>query len=115
MSPKNLPICVMVLGILAMGAVTVSADQPGLRRQAEQDLRDGNFREAFDKFEALCVDETTDPGLVGQDLQKAIQCRCKHWIYRKRSSVCSDSVKSSDSMISVHVRSNRMARIGVSC
>ena len=31
-----------------MGAVTVSADQPGLRRQAEQDLRDGNFREAFD-------------------------------------------------------------------
>ncbi|MEC7717849.1 MAG: MG2 domain-containing protein [Planctomycetota bacterium] len=94
MSPKNLPICVMVLGILAMGAVTVSADQPGLRRQAEQDLRDGNFREAFDKFEVLCVDETTDPGLVGQDLQKAIQCLQRLGEVKRFDDLCARTVKS---------------------
>ncbi|HID78668.1 MAG TPA: alpha-2-macroglobulin [Planctomycetaceae bacterium] len=45
-----------------------------LRQQAQQDFRDGNYKDAYEKFRKLALEPTTDPRLVGQDLEMATQC-----------------------------------------
>ncbi len=93
MSPIKLPFVALSLGLLALITSFSWADQPGLRRQAEKELQDGNFRDAYDKFETLCLDQKSDPSLVGQDLQRAIQCLQRLGEIKRFDELCDQTVE----------------------
>ena len=65
----------MLCSVLAIGvAMGRRADNPASRERADKLFIQGNFKDAYDAFRALALDPQTDPGRVGSDLQRAIQC-----------------------------------------
>ena len=66
---------VLAATLLVCAASLRAADaSAALRRSAQQSQRDGNFREAYDAFRKLMLDQNTDPLQVGTDLGMALNC-----------------------------------------
>ncbi len=49
-------------------------DREATRRKAQKEMNAGNWKDAFELFQKLCLDPADDPGLVGQDLNNATAC-----------------------------------------
>ncbi|HTN73824.1 MAG TPA: alpha-2-macroglobulin, partial [Pirellulaceae bacterium] len=47
---------------------------PDTRAQAQKQMDEGNFKDAYALFRENCLHEKTDPKLVGQDLTRGVQC-----------------------------------------
>lgn len=58
--------------VLLAGAI-FAADDAALRKQAQETLNKGNYKDAFELFKKLTLNPTTDPKLVGSDLQQGVQ------------------------------------------
>ena len=65
----------VALVIVSVTAVMSQAPNEGERRgKAQTSMRNGNWRDAYDNFRVLCLDEKTDPKAVAQDLAAGVQC-----------------------------------------
>ncbi|MCA9178230.1 MAG: alpha-2-macroglobulin [Planctomycetales bacterium] len=66
-------------GILAVFSVTdrpmTAAQQQDMRARSQKLMRDGNFKDALEGFQKLCLDTNTDGIAVGQDLSNAVMCQ----------------------------------------
>ena len=72
---RRVVIGLMGCTILAIGvAAGRRADKPGDRERAEKLLVQGNYKDAYEGFRSLALDPKTEPGRVGTDLGRAIQC-----------------------------------------
>jgi uncharacterized protein YfaS (alpha-2-macroglobulin family) len=60
--------------LLVMGADTPDESLANLRQKAEKLTRDGNHKEACDRYQKLTLDPEGTPALVGNDLSQAIAC-----------------------------------------
>ncbi|MFH2002010.1 MAG: MG2 domain-containing protein [Planctomycetota bacterium] len=62
--------------LIFTGAVSMQdpSSQESLRQKAQQCVRDGNYKDAFDSFEKLVLSANDDPTQAGSDLAQAIQC-----------------------------------------
>ncbi len=74
-------VCFLGLAVLAAvfsGGWTMSesvpADNAKIRSQMEQNLRNGNFKDAYEGFSKLALDANDDPRQVGGDLNRAVNC-----------------------------------------
>ena len=68
-------ISLMSLSVLATGvAMGWRADRPAERERAGKLFTQGNFKDAYEIYRALALDATTDPALVGHDLDQGVKC-----------------------------------------
>ena len=81
LSATLVPRCLAVIVplVLVLGAVGSGLSSPAPVRQEDRSLlqktmQDGNYREAYEGFRALALSADTDPRMVGNDLQSAVQC-----------------------------------------
>ncbi|MDP6847518.1 MAG: hypothetical protein QGI24_01905, partial [Kiritimatiellia bacterium] len=64
-----------ILVLFALGAVQQEPKGPSARRdKARKEMANGNFKDAYELFEKLAIDNNTKPDAVGQDLVNAITC-----------------------------------------
>lgn len=64
-----------LLAICSVSAVMSQApSEAEMRQKATTDMRNGNFRDAYDNFRALCLKAETDPLKVSEDLRSGVQC-----------------------------------------
>lgn len=72
------PASLLVLAsVLLGGAWSLTAEQPSpadARKAAQKAQADGNFRDAFEAFEKLCLDPANSGSQAVDDLQRAVQC-----------------------------------------
>jgi len=72
------PASLLVLACFVLGgAWSLTAEQPAptdARKAAQKAQADGNFREAFELFEKLCLDPANSTSQVVHDLESAVQC-----------------------------------------
>jgi len=72
------PASLLVLAtVLLGGAWSLTAEQPtpaDARKAAQKAQADGNFRDAFEAFEKLCLDPANSTALAVDDVQRAVQC-----------------------------------------
>src|SRR5690349_6598997 len=72
------PASLFVLASLLLGGGwSLIAEQPSpadARKAAQKAQADGNFRDAFEAFERLCLDPANSTSQAVDDLQRAIQC-----------------------------------------
>ncbi len=72
--------CVIAVGlvcctVLAIGVAAVQPPQPDTDRERFDKLRaEGNFKDAYEGYRRLALDPKTEPGQVGADLKRAIEC-----------------------------------------
>ena len=66
----------MILLTLLSGAACIAAteDHAAVRERAQQDYRDGNYRDAFELYRRLCLELENDRKQIGTDLYWAWQC-----------------------------------------
>ena len=70
-------IVVALAGVFAVSHGINAADPVNpaeVRQQAAQLAKDGNWKEAFESYQKLCLAAGTEPQLVGRDLQQAVMC-----------------------------------------
>ena len=70
-------IVVALAGVFAVSHGINAADPVNpaeVRQQAAQLAKDGNWKEAFESYQKLCLAAGTEPQLVGPDLQQAVVC-----------------------------------------
>ncbi|HTN75689.1 MAG TPA: alpha-2-macroglobulin, partial [Pirellulaceae bacterium] len=63
--------------LVAISVTAVMSQAPNegeMRSKAQTDMKNGNFRDAYENFRALCLAEKTDPKAVSSDLQSGVQC-----------------------------------------
>lgn len=65
---------VPILVFLFVYPVFATGNETGLRKTAQKEFDQGNFKDALVKWEKLCQDPGTDPGKVGDDLRHAVEC-----------------------------------------
>jgi len=65
---------VAVVALLGLMRVQVARGQQISRDQAATQMKNGNWKEAYDGFSAAALDAQDDPNKVGDDLINAIQC-----------------------------------------
>ncbi len=73
-SPLLAATVAVLVAAFAWGTGPGAADPGTLRKQAQQAMRNGNFRDAYEGLRKLALDPANDPALVGTDLQNAIAC-----------------------------------------
>ena len=66
------PACA-VFGAILAGALGAAKDAPD-RTKAAKLMRDGNWKEALDQFQALALDPKDEADKVGEDLTSAVAC-----------------------------------------
>ncbi|MDX1564565.1 MAG: MG2 domain-containing protein, partial [Phycisphaeraceae bacterium] len=72
---KKLTVPASCLMVLATCYVFSQNPEPAaLRAQASQRYRDGNYKDAYEAYRKLALDQESDPKLVGGDLRQAINC-----------------------------------------
>lgn len=65
----------LVLVTVSVTAVMSQAPNEGQRRgKAQASMSNGNWRDAYDNFRVLCLDEKTSPDQVSNDLRSGVQC-----------------------------------------
>ncbi|MBD3675424.1 MAG: alpha-2-macroglobulin [Planctomycetaceae bacterium] len=75
MSRKLISVVVFSLSLLFTWYLTAQEPSAESRRTtAQKHQKDGNFRDAYEIFRELSLDEETDPKQVGSDLERGIQC-----------------------------------------
>ena len=75
MSPRRVTLtlsALISLGIFALMAAETPL--PDLRSAAAKQFKDGNWKEAHESYNRLCLDEDNSGKLLADDLTKAIQC-----------------------------------------
>ena len=65
-------ICRTLLSLAAFAAAPAGDEQ--LRKQAQENYNQGNFKDAYEGFRKLALDPQNDPRLVDKDLSMAVQC-----------------------------------------
>jgi len=69
---------VAFLLVAALGATVLSQGEKlppiQLRKAAQKDFRDGNWRDAYENYRQLCLDEANSGNPAASDLNQAIQC-----------------------------------------
>lgn len=63
----------LVLVLLA-SAFSQNPSTGELREKATQAMKNGNWKDAYEGFRKICLDEKNDPKQVGQDLANGVQC-----------------------------------------
>jgi uncharacterized protein YfaS (alpha-2-macroglobulin family) len=63
-----------LVGLMALAAWSQNPSPPELRARVQQLMREGNFKEAYDRLRRLCLDPNAGAGQVSQDLTQAVQC-----------------------------------------
>ena len=64
-----------ILVLFVMGAVDREPASPSdLRKRAQKEMADGNFKDAYELFEKIALAKTMAPGLAGQATVNAITC-----------------------------------------
>ncbi|WP_254506665.1 alpha-2-macroglobulin family protein [Anatilimnocola floriformis] len=64
----------VLVGLLASGALSQAPDPAQQRTRAQEQMNKGNFKVAYDDFRALCLNEKNDGKEVASDLVLAVQC-----------------------------------------
>ena len=70
-------ISAIVVGCTLLGSWYLTAEETDpnkLRANAAKHQKDGNYRDAYEIFRDLSLDENTDAKLVGSDLQQGLNC-----------------------------------------
>jgi uncharacterized protein YfaS (alpha-2-macroglobulin family) len=71
-------ICISLMIILALvssaNCWAGQTDHESLRKQAQQAFSAGNWKDAYQLYQKLCLAVTNDPKLIGHDLVQAWQC-----------------------------------------
>ncbi len=72
-------LCIFVLlaalSVMLIGDVDrVAGEDPALRTKAAQQMKDGNWKDAYESFSQLALDPADNPLLVGDDLNDALTC-----------------------------------------
>ncbi len=65
------------MALLVVSVSTVLSQVPNegeVRAKAQMDMKNGNFKEAYDGFRALCLEGKSDPNAVPEDLSNGQQC-----------------------------------------
>ena len=70
------PLITALALVVVIGATTATepATQKEQRSKAQQEMKDGNYKDALESFRNLALDPQTDPKLVGSDLDMAVSC-----------------------------------------
>lgn len=69
----SLVLVVVSLGWCAMVSGQ-GADVPGVRAKAQKNMRDGNWKDAYEGFRKICLEKENTGPEVAQDLQNAVNC-----------------------------------------
>ncbi len=64
----------VLLGVIASGALSQAPDPAQVRAKAQKAMNDGNFKVAYDAFRTLCLEGKNDGKEVASDLERAVQC-----------------------------------------
>jgi hypothetical protein len=64
----------LLLGVFVAGAMSAAPSPAETRKMSQKLMNDGNWKDAYEGFHKLCLDQDNDPQQVGDDLARAIQC-----------------------------------------
>ena len=69
-------ICLITILTLTSASVCLAANTEHelIRKQAHQAYNDGNWKDAYQLFQQLCLEVTNDPKLIGNDFVQAWYC-----------------------------------------
>src|SRR5688572_14774470 len=71
---NTLAIALLIVSSVAVSVVTAQRAAAPHRQRAQELVKQGNWKEAYDQYSKLALSPATDPAQVGQDLTIAIQC-----------------------------------------